>query len=133
MDQIKGQIDGQIEHQSEHDIAHDAGAAAIDTAGSVTGGVRVLLRLEGLTLFVGMILLYAAWDGSWLVFERCWDVAGPRPRIGGSAAAPLQSARAPATPRKWTVHPTSRFRAPDAFAWPMAPARERPLRLPVFA
>lgn len=36
--------------------------------GSVTGGVKLLLRLEGLTLFVGMLLLYAAWGGSWLVF-----------------------------------------------------------------
>lgn len=36
--------------------------------GAVTGGVRILLRLEGLTLFVGMVMLYAAWGGSWLVF-----------------------------------------------------------------
>ena len=28
--------------------------------GSVTGGVKLLLRLEGLTLFVGMVMLYAA-------------------------------------------------------------------------
>ena len=34
----------------------------------VTGGVRTLLRLEGLTLFAGMTLLYAVWDGSWLVY-----------------------------------------------------------------
>ncbi|WP_036050547.1 DUF4260 domain-containing protein [Bradyrhizobium sp. Tv2a-2] len=37
-------------------------------AGSVTGGVKVLLRLEGLTLFAGMVLLYAVWGGSWWVF-----------------------------------------------------------------
>jgi uncharacterized protein DUF4260 len=37
-------------------------------AGSVTGGVRLLLRLEGLTLFVGMTLLYADWGGSWWVY-----------------------------------------------------------------
>jgi hypothetical protein len=36
--------------------------------GAVTGGVRILLRLEGLTLFVGMVLLYAAWGGSWWIF-----------------------------------------------------------------
>ena len=36
--------------------------------GSVTGGVKILLRLEGLTLFAGMVLLYHVWDGSWLVF-----------------------------------------------------------------
>ena len=37
-------------------------------AGSVTGGVRILLRLEGLTLFAGMVLLYWIWGGSWWVF-----------------------------------------------------------------
>ncbi|MDI4236900.1 DUF4260 domain-containing protein [Bradyrhizobium sp. 31Argb] len=37
-------------------------------AGSVTGGVRLLLRLEGLTLFVGMTVLYAMWGGSWWVY-----------------------------------------------------------------
>src|SRR3954451_6727760 len=36
--------------------------------GAATGGVNILLRLEGLTLFVGMVMLYWAWDGSWLVF-----------------------------------------------------------------
>ena len=36
--------------------------------GSVTGGVRLLLRLEGLTLFLGMTLLYAVWGGSWWVY-----------------------------------------------------------------
>jgi hypothetical protein len=34
-------------------------------AGIVTGGVRILLRLEGLTLFAGMLLLYWIWGGSW--------------------------------------------------------------------
>ena len=37
-------------------------------AGAVTGGVKILLRLEGLTLFVGMTALYAAWGGSWTVY-----------------------------------------------------------------
>ena len=36
--------------------------------GAATGGVRVLLRLEGLTLFAGMVLLYAIWGGSWWIF-----------------------------------------------------------------
>jgi Domain of unknown function (DUF4260) len=44
----------------------DAVAKAAD--GEVTGGVRILLRLEGLTLFFGMVLLYAVWGGSWWVF-----------------------------------------------------------------
>ena len=45
-----------------------ADVASKETAGAVTGGVRTLLRLEGLTLFAGMTLLYAVWDGSWLVY-----------------------------------------------------------------
>jgi hypothetical protein len=36
--------------------------------GAATGGVKILLRLEGLTLFAGMVMLYATWGGSWLVF-----------------------------------------------------------------
>jgi hypothetical protein len=39
-----------------------------EAAGAATGGVRILLRLEGLTLFLGMVLLYAVWGGSWWVF-----------------------------------------------------------------
>ena len=38
------------------------------SAGAVTGGVNILLRLEGLTLFAGMVLLYWIWGGSWWVF-----------------------------------------------------------------
>src|ERR1700704_1933183 len=45
-----------------------ADTACTETAGAVTGGVRTLLRLEGLTLFAGMTLLYAVWDGSWWVY-----------------------------------------------------------------
>jgi hypothetical protein len=36
--------------------------------GTVTGGVKILLRLEGLTLFAGMVLLYQVWGGSWWLF-----------------------------------------------------------------
>ena len=36
--------------------------------GVVTGGVNIILRLEGLTLFAGMVLLYAMWGGSWWLF-----------------------------------------------------------------
>ena len=42
--------------------------ASPETTGAATGGVRTLLRLEGLTLFAGMTLLYAVWDGSWWVY-----------------------------------------------------------------
>lgn len=40
---------------------------AVD-AGAVTGGVRILLRLEGLALFAAMTALYAIWGGSWWVY-----------------------------------------------------------------
>jgi Domain of unknown function (DUF4260) len=36
--------------------------------GAATGGVRTLLRLEGVVLFAGMTMLYALWDGSWWVY-----------------------------------------------------------------
>jgi hypothetical protein len=42
--------------------------ANTEAAGSVSGGVRTLLRLEGLTLFAGMTLLYGVWEGSWWVY-----------------------------------------------------------------
>jgi uncharacterized protein DUF4260 len=43
-------------------------ATPIATAGVVTGGLRLMLRLEGLGLFVGMTLLYAVWGGSWWLY-----------------------------------------------------------------
>jgi hypothetical protein len=55
--------------------------------GAVTGGPRTLLRLEGLTLFIGMTSLYAVWDGSWWIYAILFLVpdlsfaaylAGPR-------------------------------------------------------
>ena len=45
-----------------------ADIASAETPGAVTGGARTLLRLEGLTLFVGMTVLYAVWEGSWWVY-----------------------------------------------------------------
>jgi hypothetical protein len=42
--------------------------ASAERTGAVTGGLRTLLRLEGLTLFAAMTLLYAVWDGSWWVY-----------------------------------------------------------------
>jgi Domain of unknown function (DUF4260) len=62
--------------------------ASTESTGAVTGGLRTLLRLEGLTLFVGMTLLYAIWEGSWWVYAILFlapDIsfaaylAGPRP------------------------------------------------------
>jgi Domain of unknown function (DUF4260) len=45
-----------------------SGAIATGTTGAVSGGLRTLLRLEGLTLFAGVTLLYAAWGGSWWIY-----------------------------------------------------------------
>ena len=42
--------------------------AASEPNGAVTGGVKILLRLEGLTLFAAMLVLYATWGGSWWIF-----------------------------------------------------------------
>jgi hypothetical protein len=61
--------------------------ANTETTGAVSGGLRTLLRLEGLTLFAGMTLLYAVWGGSWWVYAILFLVpdlsfaaylAGPR-------------------------------------------------------
>lgn len=41
------------------------GTMAIETTGAVTGGLKTLLRLGGLTLLAGMTLAYALWGGSW--------------------------------------------------------------------
>lgn len=42
--------------------------ATAGATGAATGGVRILLRLEGIALFIGMTLLYGIWDGSWWVY-----------------------------------------------------------------
>ena len=61
--------------------------ATTEARGAATGGVRTLLRLEGLTLFAGMTLLYAVWGGSWWIYALLFLVpdlsfaaylAGPR-------------------------------------------------------
>jgi Domain of unknown function (DUF4260) len=42
--------------------------AATERTGAVSGGVKILLRLEGLTLLAAMLALYATWGGSWWTF-----------------------------------------------------------------
>jgi hypothetical protein len=44
-----------------------ADIAGTKTTGAVTGGLRILLRLEGLTLLAVMTLLYAVWGVSWWI------------------------------------------------------------------
>ena len=61
--------------------------ASTTASGAVIGGLRTVLRLEGLALFIGMTLLYWIWDGSWWVYAVLFFVpdlsfaayfAGPR-------------------------------------------------------
>ena len=59
---------------------------------SSTGGIRTLLRLEGLALLAGALLLYAQAQGSWLMFAGLFLVpdlsfAGYLfgPRVGAAA------------------------------------------------
>jgi hypothetical protein len=81
-----------------------ADSATSETAGSVTGGLRTLLRLEGLTLFAGMTLLYGVWGGSWWIYAILFLVpdlsfaaylAGPR--IGAIVYNAAHSYMAPVT------------------------------------
>ena len=43
-------------------------------AGMPTGGVKTLLRIEGVTLFVGMSVLYGVWGGSWWIYAALFLV-----------------------------------------------------------
>ena len=45
-----------------------ADIAGTKTTGAVTGGPRILLRLEGLTLLAVATLLYAVWGVSWWIY-----------------------------------------------------------------
>ena len=56
--------------------------------GTVTGGVRTLLRLEGLVLFLGMTLLYGVWDGSWWLYALLF--LAPDLSFAGYLAGPKQ-------------------------------------------
>ena len=48
--------------------------ASADASGATKGGVRTVLRLEGLALFIGMTLLYYVWDGDWWVYAALFFV-----------------------------------------------------------
>src|SRR5262249_49594570 len=52
----------------ENRVMSDAALAKDHIAGEVTGGVKTLLRLEGLALFAAMVALYALQGGSWWIF-----------------------------------------------------------------
>jgi hypothetical protein len=67
-----------------------ADITSAETTGTVTGGVQTLLRLEGLTLFTGMTLLYAVWGGSWWVYALLFLV--PDVSFAGYLAGPRAGA-----------------------------------------
>jgi hypothetical protein len=60
--------------------------ASANSPGAATGGVRTLLRLEGLALFAGMTLLYGVWDGSWWIYAILFFV--PDASFSGYLAGP---------------------------------------------
>jgi hypothetical protein len=79
-----------------------ADIASPEPTGAVTGGLKILLRLEGLTLFAGMTLLYAVWGGYWWIYAILFLVpdlsfaaylAGPK--IGAFAYNAAHSYMAP--------------------------------------
>ena len=81
-----------------------AEGASVDRAGAVTGGVKTLLRLEGLTLFAGMTLSYTVWGGSWWLYAILFlapdlSFAGylTGPRIGAIVYNTAHSTLAPVT------------------------------------
>jgi hypothetical protein len=86
-------------------------------AGSATGGVKMLLRLEGLALCAGMVLLYAIWGGSWLLFVALFlapDLSFVAYLAGGRSGAIAYNA-AHGTPA-----PIALMAAGFAFASPLA-------------
>jgi hypothetical protein len=42
--------------------------SAVEASSAVTGGVKVLLRCEGLALFLGACAAYDIWGGAWWLF-----------------------------------------------------------------
>src|SRR5258708_3936973 len=78
------------------------GNAETTIAGAATGGVKIVLRLEGLTLFAGMTMLYAVWGGSWWIYAILFLVPDlsfaaylANPRIGAIVYNAAHSYMAP--------------------------------------
>jgi Domain of unknown function (DUF4260) len=80
------------------------GEAVMQGNGEVAGQVRLLLRLEGLTLFLAMVVLYAVWGGSWWIFGSLFFVPDlsfaaylSGPRTGAIVYNAMHSYMAPVT------------------------------------
>src|ERR1700722_4041593 len=98
--------------------------ATTGLAGSATGGCRILLRLEGLTLFVGMTLLYAVWGGSWWVYLILFLVPDisivaylSGPKFGAMIYNAMHSYMAPMTLMLTGFATASRLVLSTAFIW----------------
>ena len=92
--------------------------------GAATGGVRTLLRLEGLALFIGMTLVYAIWGGSWWVYAILFlapdlSFAGylAGPRIGAIVYNAAHSYIAPALLAVASLGAPSPRTLPVALIW----------------
>jgi hypothetical protein len=69
-----------------------ADIAGVETTGSVSGGVKALLRLEGLALFAGATWLYTVWGGPWWLYAVLF--LAPDISFLGYLAGPKTGARA---------------------------------------
>jgi uncharacterized protein DUF4260 len=65
-------------------------AASTKPAGAVNGGPRILLRLEGLTLLAGMMLIYGISGASWWMFAIL--LLAPDLSLAGYLAGPKAGA-----------------------------------------
>ncbi len=91
-------------------------AAAADGPEGVTGGLRVLLRLEGLALCAGAVLLYAFSGSSWLLFAAlllapdlsfAGYLAGPR--VGAACYNVVHTTIGADRPRRCRIDPGVAF------------------------
>lgn len=93
------------------------GTAATETTGIVTGGVRMLLRLEGLMLLAGMMLLYALSGESWWLFAILF--LAPDLSFAGYLAGPRIGAIVYNAAHSYLA-PTALMMAGFALAFPLA-------------
>jgi hypothetical protein len=93
------------------------GTSAIETTGIVTGGVRTLLRLEGLMLLAGMTLLYAHSGESWWLYAILF--LAPDLSFAGYLAGPRIGAIVYNAAHSYLA-PTALMMAGFALAFPLA-------------
>jgi hypothetical protein len=89
----------------------------IEATGTVTGALRTLLRLEGLTLLAGMTVAYAVWGGSWWLYAILF--LAPDLSFAGYLAGPKVGAMVYNAAHS-TLAPAALMAAGLALAWPLA-------------